>query len=115
MPVHPTPRCACGLLLQPYVSLSLNAGQGRQSYVARISDELAWTSDPAAAGDARRPLRGIWAASADDLLRFGDARAGAPPQHDIHFYGRPGAGSLQCRLAPGHALAEESARAPVQK
>ena len=98
----PTPHCSCGLALQPYVSLSLHDGQRRQSYVAHISVALAWTPS-AGAGDApRQPLRGVWAANADDLLRFGDDRPSQPPQHDVHFYVRTTRGAIEGTMVAAH-------------
>jgi hypothetical protein len=44
----------------------------------------------------------VWAADADDLLRFGDDRAGQPPQHDIPFYVKTARGAIECTTAAGH-------------
>jgi hypothetical protein len=103
MPNYPIPRCTCGRALQPYVSLSLHDGQRRQSYVAHLSVPLAWTPSAGSEGAAGQPLRGVWAADADDLLRFGDDRAGQPPQHDIHFYVTTARGAIERTTAAGHA------------
>lgn len=103
MPDYPIPRCARGHVLQPYVSLSLHDGQRRQFYVAHISVPRAWTPSTGSERAAHLPLPGVWAADADDLLRFGDARAGQPPQHDIHFYVKTTGGAIECTTAAGHA------------
>ena len=104
MPDHPIPHCACGLALHPYVSLSLHDGLRRQSYVTNISLPAAWTPCAGSDGAARRPLRGVWAVDADDLLRLSDDRAASPHLHDVHFYATTAGGAIERTTAAGHAV-----------